>query len=271
MLRFFKLYGEFIKIYLRSRLEYKQAFFIEILSNFVLISMFYVGISALFSNFDSINGWTYYEVMFLYTLNLFCASVSGLFFWGPMLSLEGLVQSGQYDSFLTKPMHPLLHLISRHFQHTYIGWIIPIPFVFAVCISHLSITWSLFKIVMFISSILGGILINSSVFLSGGALSFRIVKTAKLLFLLQRPNDSFRSFIDFPVSIYNKFIQIFLVFILPYAFINYFPSRYFLEKADDGMFHPLFNFGTPIVGIVLFLSAVFIWNKASRHYTSTGS
>ena len=170
-------------------------------------------------------------MLFLYTLNLLCASVSGLFFWGPMISLEGLVQNGQFDLFLTKPINPLLHMISRHFQHTYIGWIIPIPFVFLICFSYLEISWSILKVILFVIFIIGGVMINASIFLIAGSLSFWIVKTSNLLFLLQRPNDSFRSFIDYPVSMYNKFIQIFLVFILPYAFINYFPSVYFLESV----------------------------------------
>ncbi|MGE7828250.1 ABC-2 family transporter protein [Paenibacillus sp. NPDC093718] len=33
-----------------------------------------------------------------------------------------------------------------------------------------------------------------------------------------------KGFIRYPITIYNKVIQILLIYILPYAFINYFPA-----------------------------------------------
>jgi len=59
-------------------------------------------------------------------------------------------------------------------------------------------------------------------------------------------------------------------FVIPLAFMNYFPSQVFLGRSDY-IFSPALGYMTPIVGITLFLIALKFWNFGIRHYQSTGS
>lgn len=253
-------------------MEYKFAFFIELLANVVLCWTFYLGIKIVFERFHYINGWSFYEVMFLYSMNLITASISGMFVWAPMTRLSTEVHLGNFDAILIKPMNPLLHLIFRQFQHTFIGWIGIAIAIFINCVLHLDIAWNFFKIFWLIVVFISGILINSSFLILTGSVSFWFVKNVEVVGLFNnQESSSFRTAIDFPISIYNKFFQLFFTFIVPYAFINFYPATYFLNKSDNLLFHPVLQFCTPVVGILVFGIAYLIWSIGINQYSSTGS
>ena len=115
------LYRRFIVVHLKTMMEYRFTFFMDMFIQVFTYVISYLGIWIILNRFHSINGWGFYEVMFLYNLNLFSYGVSGLFFWSPMLGLGGMVQSGTFDNILIRPMNPFLHLISRKFMHHFLG------------------------------------------------------------------------------------------------------------------------------------------------------
>jgi ABC-2 type transport system permease protein len=59
--------------------------------------------------------------------------------------------------------------------------------------------------------------------------------------------------------------------VLPFAFVNFYPAHYFLDKAGGDLFFPVIQYGTPVVGIVFFLLAYQFWKVGVNKYESTGS
>ena len=112
------VYFEFVKMYLKARMEYRISFFFELLSNFLMIISLYIGIWIMMRNFNSFNGWSYYEVLFLYSLNIFCVAFSGTFLYGPMNTIFLQVKEGSFDGILLKPLDPLSHMVFRNFQYS---------------------------------------------------------------------------------------------------------------------------------------------------------
>ena len=78
-------------------------------------------------------------------------------------------------------------------------------------------------------------------------------------------------FIRYPITIFPLFMQVILTYILPYAFINFFPAQYFLGKTDFSIFSPMFQYLTPLVGVVAFSISIWFWNWGLKKYQSTGS
>ncbi|MCL6590405.1 MAG: ABC-2 family transporter protein, partial [Firmicutes bacterium] len=128
---------------------------------------------------------------------------------------------------------------------------------------RISIGW----ILEFIIVIVGGVLIYSSIWILFGAFSFLITKTGGVFEIIYQ----LRKLIGYPVSIYNQFIQILITFILPFAFINYYPSLLFLNKPGESLFSDSFKWGTIVVGIIWFGLSYSIFNLIMRRYKSTGS
>lgn len=261
------LYRRFIVVHLKTMMEYRFTFFMDMFIQVFTYVISYLGIWIILNRFHSINGWGFYEVMFLYNLNLFSYGVSGLFFWSPMLGLGGMVQSGTFDNILIRPMNPFLHLISRKFMHHFLGHLFLGTIVFIICFKNLSIEWTISKVLWFSIVMLGAVLIQSSLMIIAGTVSFWFVKSSSLV---ETTIYGLRRFLDYPISIYDKWVQVVLTFVIPYGFVNFYPARLFLNKTD-GLFHPSFGYGAPVVGLALFLLAYRFWCFGIKHYQSTGS
>jgi len=252
----------------KTWMEYKYAFFTNQFVQFFTYGTNYLGIWILFDKFDSMKGWSFYEVVFLYSLNLLTYGLSGFFFWSPMKQLGYMVQHGDFDSILIRPMNPFFHMIARNFNTSFFVNIVMAGIVFGICFNRLGIAWSPANIFWLVIFIFGAFLVQCSMFIFGGSLSFWVVNSSPFIntFIY-----GIRHFVDYPISVYDTVIRALLTFVVPYAFVNFYPAAYFLNKSDDMLFFPALQYATPLVGVILFLLAYKVWSIGIRRYESTGS
>ena len=262
------LYLRYISISLKTSMEYKYSFITHLFIQIFTYSTNYLGIWVLLKKFNTIHGWSYYEVVFLCSLNLLSYGICAVFIADPMRSVGNMVISGDFDSMLIRPLNPLYHLIAKNFTYGFMGHIALSLVVFGICLNHLNISWSVANLIWIVLDLLGAILIQSAMFILGGSLSFWIMNSAQVVYSF---TFGFRRFIDYPISIYNSFLRVILTFIIPYAFVNFYPSIYFLNKSGDTVFHPILQYGTPIVGVIFIVVAYKIWTLGIKHYESSGS
>lgn len=262
-----KLYMRFIKVLLQCKMEYKFSFISDVITNVLIYVFRYLGIWILLSSFVSIAGWTYNEIMLIFNLHLISYGIAGMFIWTPMRNIEGMIQSGSFDSMLVYPINPFLHVIFKNFQYTFLGQFIIGIIAFAASCINLEISFNAEKLIWLILDIIGGVLLLSSIMILTASISFWITKSNALV----NAFIQFRKFIDYPLAIYDRWIQVLLTFILPYAFINYYPAFKFMENKHDVLFHSSFQYFTPIFGIAFFLLALGVWQLGIKRYNSTGS
>ena len=264
----FMLYCRFTSMQVKANMEYRFNFFMSLFIQVFGYGTTYLGIWVIFDKFDTINGWSYYEVLFLYSLNLLSYGLCAIFVWDPMRRLGRLVQSGEFDNILTRPIDPFFHMLARTISYPFLVQSALAGIVLSICMVHLGLHWSPITVLWFVVFLAGAFLIQCSVFVIAGSLSFWFVNSLMLV-------DTFiygiRRFIDYPISLYGAFIQVLLTFIIPYAFVNYYPSLYFLNKSGDTLFSPILQFGTPVVGLVMAALSFVVWKSGLRHYQSTGS
>src|SRR5690606_30800589 len=93
--------------------------------------------------FEAINGWLPFEVMFLYALNLLSFALAGCFVQSVSNNLPTMIQNGSFDEVLTKPMNPLFYLICHRFVYQYASHIIVSTGIIVICFLQLelSFTW----------------------------------------------------------------------------------------------------------------------------------
>ncbi len=267
MMKFAALYARFVMRALSARMEYRVNFFASQASNLIYYASVYAQIWIILQQFGSLGGFGFREVAFIYSLNLLTYFIAGMFLWAPMRSLEGLVTSGDFDVVLLRPLDPLLHLILRHFDAS-----MATKAVFAGAISCLALVELLdvsdpLVLLWFVSTVVGGSLIQASVLLIAGATSFWIVRSRDLVDVMIY---SVRRWVDFPLSIYPGFIRVFFSIVIPYAFVNYLPVV--------GMIRPS-EFATPNIvafsaigaGTVSFSLALALWRQGVKRYEGSGS
>ena len=263
-----KLARLFVKIYFKSRMEYRQAFIMGYVIQLVSRSAELLGIWILLSKFEEIHGWTFYEVMFLFAMNMLSYGLAGVVLFGPVLRLEGLVQRGDFDSLLVMPVNPLFHLIVRYFNATFLGHIVLGLVILGISTRALELTLHPLGLLWFVVVVVGATLIQGAIMLAAGTTSFWFVKSRALV---NTAVHGVRGFIVYPLSIYDRWIQIMLTLVLPFAFVSFFPAENFLGKEEGSIFPAYFQWGTPLVGLTLFLLAYRLWSYGVDHYQSTGS
>ncbi|MEX3616921.1 ABC transporter permease [Paenibacillus glucanolyticus] len=263
----FGLTMRFFSIYIKSKFEYRFSFFSDIAVNIFTYLISYLGISMLLQRFGDLNGWNLYEILWLYNLNLFSYGISCFFFWTPMRSLEALIRDGSFDGLLIRPVNPFMNLIMKQSYHGFLGHIILGIVIFYICAPHLDIDWSYMDILYFVLTIIGAVGIHSAILIATGVVSFWTVKSTSVMNTIIY---GVKGFIDFPISIYHKSIQFTLVFLIPYAFVNYIPAKHLLSKNNLTWLSGLWVWVTPFVGIGLFVLSYMFWLRGLKNYNSTG-
>jgi ABC-2 type transport system permease protein len=263
-----KIYFYFIGVYLKSRIQYRFTFVLNIFIQFFThIANFFL-VYFLVNRFNNVMNWGFYEIVFLYAFNLFSFGVSGLFFFGPALFTPQSIRKGNFDITLIRPINNLLFNILLYFREVFFGHITLATLMFVVSINKLSIDMSLLKLSLLFIDLVGATLIQSSILIIITALSIVTVKTNNIL-------NTFiwyiRKYLDYPIIIYDKVIQIILIYILPLAFINFFPSLKYLSGVDNGSYPVLLSYISPVIGLGLFIFSIFFWKIMLRSYQSTGS
>jgi ABC-type uncharacterized transport system, permease component len=261
------LYLEFIKIKLRAMTEYPVAFWTDTFAKMIGWAANLAVVFLMVFNFKKILGWSSYEVLLLFAINATSYALAGFFMFNAFGMLPMHIQMGTFDEILTKPINPFFYLCFKGFATDYIGNLIATVIAVIICIVKLDITMSLINILYLVVIIIGAALIHCGMFMFASIPVFWLIKADALL--------SFKwaldQFIIYPISIYDRWIQIMLTFVFPIAFVNFYPLQYFLKKGDLSGFSPVIAYLTPVIGIILFTLGYLFFNAGIRNYKSTGS
>ena len=66
-------------------------------------------------------------------------------------------------------------------------------------------------------------------------------------------------------------VQFWTTFVLPLAFVNWYPCLYLLGREDPFGLPQWLQLASPLPAAVLVLLTALVWRTGVRHYTSTGS
>lgn len=256
------LYVHFFNQNAKTMLEYKTDFVIGIISTFVnqFYGIFFVWV--IFENIKQIHGWTFYEITFVYGL-LTIAKGIDMFFCDNLycLGLE-YVREGTFDIFMIRPLSPLFQLLASYMQQDGIGLVLLGAIVIARSLSELHITLGALDILMLFVMVLSGAAIISAINLIMATFGFKTVNSH----IIMSSVNSLQDFALYPILIYPKAIGIILTWIIPYAFVSFYPAGFFLHK---GLVE--YAFLTPVIAVVLWVIALKVWSIGIKNYSSTGS
>lgn len=262
------LFKHYSLITIKERFQYKVDATLRSLAVFMRELSSILVLYFMLLKFDSINGWDLYELLFLYSYIFFTYGIFILFFTG-LRDFEGLVRIGSFDRFLLRPRGLLFQLVVSK-----VDWFAAIGhgslglMLFLYSAEKVNVDWGWINVFYCVLAIIGGVLIQAALFVFIAALSFSFVAVANLRQLLYW---NMRKFSGYPISIFHAAIKVLLIYIVPFAFVNYFPSQFLLRKPDMAEFPLIYMYIAPSVGFVLFFLAALYWHFSLRFYKSTGN
>ncbi len=257
-----------LKMSIRGRLQYRVDALVATLAVFVRESANIIVIYLALLKFDKINGWNIDEMLFLFSI-LFLTYAIVVALFADLRDFSSMIREGRFDRLMIRPRGLLFQLILNNADvlatagHGTLGILL-----FVISAGRVGIEWNAVTIIYYVSAIIGGVLIQGGIFIFFSALSFYFVETNSIREIFYW---NMRKFAGYPISIYSKVIQIVMIYVVPFAFVNYFPAQYLLRKEDMALYPEVYMYMAPLVGIVIYLLAYGFWRVSVKRYGSTGN
>lgn len=262
-MRYIRLHKIFIAQYLKKLMEYKADFLLGAVGLLLTQAFQLAFLGIIFSGIPALIGWSFQEILFIYGFSLIAKTLDHLFTDNLWMVGYRIIRKGEFDKYLTRPINTLYHVIAENFCVDAFGELLTCILLLAYSIPSLNMPFYWYTIPLWIVVAVFATLIYTSLKIMTAAISFWTKASGHITHMLYMTND----FSKYPVSIYNKFVQTVITYVIPFAFTAYFPASYFLTGKD-----PWFCIGgTVIAGTVLFALALFIWHKGLSAYESAGS
>ena len=224
----------------------------------------YAVLGLLMLQFKSIAGWTLPDLLFLHSVYIISWTIAGSFVIG--LSVEYYVAEGNLDSVLLKPVNSLVNLSGQNFATDYLSQSLLGFFVLFVSGNMLGVEWGFDAIARLGLVILCSIIMQAALIILIYDVCFFTVRGHTIADTI----GNFRAFAQWPISIYDTALRILLTFVIPVAFINYYPAGMFLDRAEYIPLRPLVA-ASPLVAIGLLAFSIWFWHRGINSYQSTGS
>ena len=269
MQRNLKIYWEYTKVGFRQRMIYRSAFFLGIIGQWIGYGATYASMYIMVTSFGTLDGWNASEIMFLYGFSTLSYSLGASFFFNPCIHLSQKIRTGLFDQSLTKPISPFFHeMCQEGFNSGYVSHVTLAIVIMTFALENLryNLTWT--SVFLMLPMLIGAALIQAASLIAASSASFFFVNENPVMrFLL----FEIKQFTNYPITIFPRPIEILLTFILPFAFINFYPAALFFSKNLPEGFPMRLPYLTPVIGVMVFLLSILLWNQGLKHYKSSGS
>ncbi len=261
-----KTYWIYICVYLKARSEYRVGFVTGVFANFYCYLLTFLSFLVIVSKFESIAGWKFEEMSILYGLNLFTYAMAGMLVWYSIYHLEREITTGRLDLYLTRPMNVIGQLICSRFGDTFIGQIIVSLIFLLNALLKVNNNISIGTILYFIVVLISGVCMQVGSMIIIGSLSFWTLRSEKIGSLIYY---KLRSLTHYPLIIFPQWIK-WLLTIIPWAFINYYPTVVILGLKQSKMDY-LLGICAPAIGVGVLILSIWLFNSGLDRYTGSGN
>lgn len=257
-----KIYKKILIQDLKSKLSYRTDFIISTFGILFTNILGFVSFWIIYNNFPSIMGWNYHEMLFLYGFSLITLTPVQCLFdnhW----QLRHYVYSGDFIKYCFRPINIFFYFTSEIFDIKGLG-----QFAFGIGTliyswNMLSLPFSFWILLKLILAFLTSSLFIIALMILAAASCFWVINSGYIMVTVNK----FKDYAKYPVTIFNTVFRLLFTFVIPIAFISYYPSLLFLRSHAI----PLLTWLSPLIGILFFYISYVIWMKGAKTYSGTGS
>ncbi|MCO5215310.1 MAG: ABC transporter permease [Thermomicrobiales bacterium] len=256
-----------IAIRLRGQMAYRSSFLLQIFANFLINTAEVLALFAMFYQFDSMGGWTLGEVALLHGMSMIAFSLGDMLTIG-MDYVAPQIRSGEFDRVLTRPLSSWMNAVTSEINLRHLGQLIQGFLVLTFAFTQVNIDWSVTKVLMLIGAILTGVALFMALFTVEAIFSFWTVNGVEAINAFTYGGSDLA---QFPMHVFGRTLRVLFIWIIPVAFVTYYPALYLLDKPDPLGMPGWFVLLGPVITAVFCGVVAWGWNQGIRHYRSTGS
>lgn len=262
MMRYLRLYARFVEFSFSRALQFRLDFFFRIAMDLIYYVFNLLFFEVIYLHAGQFAGWNSAQARVFVGLYILIDALQMTLFSNNTWMLPGLVNKGDLDYYLLRPVSSLFFVSLRDFAAnsfvnllmaaTILGWALlsgPVgltPVTLGLCGLYLAI----------------GLLLHYSLHMIFVLAVFWTQSGQGFAFL----HWTFTRFTERPDRIYTGVLRVLVTTVLPYGIIASFPARLVLEGFHWPVFLKLAGLAIGFFGIVLWM-----WNRGLKIYASASS
>lgn len=229
--RYAGLYWQLQMQNIRSLAQYRADFLMMVF--FTLFSqgcnLALVGI--IYSNIPQVGGWTLWEILMLYGFLLFSEGFVNFFFQGAW-KVANMIHEADLDRFLVRPLPAGLQLLTAKIDFDGLNKMIIALAVFALGAGRSQAAWTMPRILLCVAFLAQACVIRVCMIWIASCASFWMAGRRNSLnfFVI-----SLGEMAKYPLPIYPALIRGIFGYVIPYAFVSYYPVGILLGKEGMGL------------------------------------
>jgi ABC-2 type transport system permease protein len=258
-------YSDIARLWVRASLAYPTSFVLMSISGFLITALDFVALWLMFTHLEELGGFTLIEIALLYGASSIGLRTADLLI-GSVEQIGLHIRTGRLDQMLTKPVPLLVQVCADNFSLRRFGQISQAVVVFVW--GCYAVDWTPPRVLVAILMIVSSGVIFFGLFVAFSCVQFWTTDSTEFANAFTYGGNTIT---QYPLSIYPQEITKGLTFLLPIAFVNWYPCLYLLDRDDPFGLPSWLQFCSPIAAAVVLGVALLAWRTGVRHYTSTGS
>lgn len=259
---YIRIYFKIIAQDIKSKMSYRADFIISTLGMVATNIVGFVAFWLLFSKFSTINGWDYHEMLFLYGFSLVAITPTQCLLdnnW----NLRRYVYDGDFVKYCFRPINLFFYYESEIFDVKGLGQLAFGIGTIVYSWNKLAIPVSFIMILKLVVFLISASFIMMAMQTAAAATCFWVQNSFYILDLSLKLKD----YAKYPATIYNPVFKFIFTFLLPVAFIAYYPSLVILRPDEI----PVLSWLSPVISVSLFYLSYKLWMKGASKYDGSGS
>ncbi|SFS35758.1 ABC-2 type transport system permease protein [Marininema halotolerans] len=247
---------------MKMALMYRANFFLNVLDSIVWFAITLLFFHTIFGQVTTIKGWDFNKLMLLIGTAELVKSMLFVLFIENLAGLPRMVNSGDIDGILLKPINSQFYVSLRRFDFGNFGNILPALFLIGYSCYQIGTPFLSFNTLVYVFLVLCSILLAYAIWFSVMTLSIWLQQIDGMheFFL------SAMTLMRFPQSIYKGIGRLLFVFLIPIVTITNVPVSILLNGVN---INHLILFIVSTIFYVLF--SIFFWKYSLRWYSSASS
>ena len=258
-------YGDMARLWIRAELSYPTSFAMLVVGSMMINGLEFVSIAIMFSSIDSLGGFGLREIALLYGATGVGIGVADTAI-GSVEHIGEFVRTGRLDQMLTKPVPLLVQVCSDRFTLRRLGRITQAS---AVLVWALPVVdWTPTRVLVAVVMMLSSSALFFGLFVLFSCVQFWTTDASEFANAFTYGGNTLT---QYPLTVFPRELAIALTFVLPIAFVNWYPCLYLLGRSDPNGLPEWLQFCSPLAAAAVVTVALLVWRTGVRRYTSTGS